>query len=58
MPIVNPYLKAQLKAKGEKLRASHDDAVISGVIGDLDDMSEEGTSEAADLLRFMIETDD
>jgi len=49
-------LKAELERKGRELRASHDDAVIADVIGEIEQMEGENAEITAKILRTMVQT--
>lgn len=48
----------QLRKAGDELRASHDDAVIADVIGEVEALDDPESDETAELLRFMVGADE
>jgi hypothetical protein len=49
--------REKFKVAGDYLRASHDDAVIADVIGHVEELDSDSASETAEILRFMVESD-
>lgn len=51
-------LQRKLEKRGDELRASHDDAIIADVIGEVENLDTDSASETADLLRTMVGMDE
>jgi hypothetical protein len=52
---MHPRLQEKLREAGDKLRASHDDAIIADVIGEVEELEDDSAAETAEILRFMVE---
>jgi len=51
---MNEELIAKLEEAGEDLRASHDDAIIADVIGEVEESDADSAAVTAELLRTMV----
>jgi hypothetical protein len=55
---MHPRLQEKLREAGDDLRASHEDAIIADIIGEVEELDEPSAAETADLLRFMVLDDE
>lgn len=51
---MDPRLAEKLDEAGDNLRASHDDAIIADVIGEVERLDDPSAAQTAELLRFMV----
>lgn len=51
---MDPELESKLAERGEELRARHDDAVISDVIGEIEASEAANSDQTAEILRIMV----
>lgn len=51
---MNPNTKREIEALGRELRASHDDAKIADVIGEVERLEAKSADITAEILRIMV----
>jgi hypothetical protein len=56
--LMDEQLEEMLREAGDELRASHDDAVIADVIGEVEALEEDSADKTGEILRLMTGVDE